>query len=152
MSLPVTFHAKTFTHGFTLVELLLVVSLMLIMSAFVFPLGFSFYQTQKLDETGSGIISALRRAQMFAVLGTHDDAFGVTFTEDAYVVFEGPSYLTRTVSQDEVFPLSTLVEIVGLQEVVFAPLSGEPDSSGSITVSSGLHTHTIQIHSNGMVE
>lgn len=152
MSLREIFQSKTTQQGFTLVELLLVVALMLIMSVFMFPLGFSFYQSQMLDETQSGIVSALRRAQMFSVSGKHDSAFGVRFIEQAYVIFEGQSYQTRTSSQDEVFVISSMMHIAGLQEVVFTPISGEPDIVGDITVGTGSQVRTIEIYGSGLIE
>ena len=152
MNLQAVFQDNMLRKGFTLIEVTLVVSLMLIVSIVSFPLGISFYNLQTLNETTDNVEQALKRAQTFATAGKHDSAFGVRLLENEYVIFEGDSYLTRVQSEDEVFPTLSSVTFSGLDEVVFSKLHGEPSSVGVVNMSLGGNEQQIEITSLGNIE
>ncbi len=139
-------------RGFTLVELLLVIALMLIVGVFMFPLGISFYRSQMANEAIEGIQSALRRAQTFSMTGKHDSSFGVKFFEDSYLLFEGESYASRDTSQDELYAIGAHIEDSSLDEVVFELFSGSPSAAGVIEVSSGEKSGQIEVTEAGRIQ
>lgn len=152
MNSPEVFPNSKRKRGFTLVELLLVIALMLIVGVFMFPLGISFYRSQMTNEAIEGIQSALRRAQTFAITGKHDSSFGVKFSESSYVLFEGESYASRITSEDELYTIGAHIEDGTLDEIVFEPFSGLPSATGVIEVSSGEKSGQIEVTNAGRIQ
>ena len=50
--------------GFTFVEFLLVMTIIVVLLALTIPLGIRFYKSQQLDATTEEVIQSLRRAQL----------------------------------------------------------------------------------------
>lgn len=152
MNLPAVFLERKAVRGFTLTELLLVIGIMLIIAIFTSPIGISFYQTQLLNETSDGLTSALRSAQSFARSGKHNHSFGVRILSDSYVLFEGDSYASRVVGEDDIFHISGTVVLSGIDEIVFSALDGKPNVVGIISISSGSRGREIEILTSGNIE
>lgn len=152
MNLQEIFHDKQKNFAFTLIELLLVIAIIAIVGLFTSPIGISFYQSQLLNETSSGLLSALRQAQSFSVSGKHDNPFGVYISQDSYVIFEGDSYLSRIESEDQVFMKVSGVDISGSNEIVFSEITGEPSFVGTLFISSGNKQAQIEVRESGNIE
>lgn len=138
--------------GFTLLELLLVIGVAIFIAAFTIPIGFRFFQTQTLDETTDNILGTLRRAQNQAIFQKNDSAFGVKFLPGSYVLFQGNSYAERNQSEDESFTLAGGITISGINEVVFAKLTGRPNTSGTLTIMFSDDSRRLNINAQGKVE
>ena len=77
---------------------------------------------------------------------------GVYITEHSYVLFQGNSYLTRDVSEDEIVYPKRLIVITGLQEIVFELFSGSSKTSGNIVLSDeNANTYTVSINTEGVI-
>ena len=139
-------------RGFTIFEVLLVIGIGTLLLALTLPIGFRFYQQQVADETGESVFSALRNAEYAARLGKHDNAFGVKFFPESYVLFEGSAYATRVIAQDQVFaiPLGATV-VSSTNEVVFAEVSGRPNATGTVTTQMYGRTRAFIIESSGVI-
>lgn len=143
-------HAR---RGFTIVELLLVIGIILIVAAFTLPGSALFLRRQQLNDTVYEFTNALERAHLQAMFDKNGSAFGVRVLSDSYVLFEGSSYAARNTDNDEIFPLSSSVSITGLSEIVFAELTGIPDATGTITISdSGNGGTDIIVNAHGILE
>lgn len=138
--------------GFTLVELLIVIAVASLVSLFTLPVGTKFFQSQTLDEASGDILNTLRRAYSQAVFQKNDSAFGVKFLSGSYALFQGSSYAARTISEDESFTLSTGVTTSGIDEIVFAKLTGIPNTTGTLTVTLGSDSQVLDINSHGKIE
>jgi len=138
--------------GFTLLELLLVIGAAILIAAFTIPVGVRFFQNQILDETTSSILGALRRAQNQAISQKNDSVFGVKFLSGSYVLFQGNSYGSRIQSEDESFSLPGGITTAGIEEVVFAKLTGIPNTTGTLTIISGNDSQTLNINAQGSIE
>ena len=147
-----TFRPSKSGAGFTILELLLVMAAAILIAAFTIPVGIRFFQTQSLDETTMSIFSTLRRAENQAIFQKNDSAFGVKFLSVSYVLFQGSSYSGRTQSEDESFILSGGITTSGIDEVVFAKLTGIPNITGTLTITSGSDSQTININAQGKIE
>lgn len=152
MNLQETSHREIYIRGFTFIELMLVIALITIIGVFIAPIGLSYYQSQLLNETSDGLVSALRQAESFAYTGRHNHAFGVFITADTYTVFEGDTYASRITSEDMVFPIASTVTVSGLQEIVFSEMSGTPRATGMVTVVSGNKMSQIVVLPSGIIE
>ena len=75
--------------GFTLIEVLLALAIVILLVFITLPLGINFYKRQQLDSIIDEITQALRRAQLKAS-SQADYSFGVYFGSGyngAYVLF-----------------------------------------------------------------
>lgn len=139
--------------GFTLFELLLVVSIGAVIFLFSAPYGLNFYRSQLAEEARSNIIDGLQRAKHNAVLQKNDSNFGVTLggVPHSYVIFQGSNYETRDSSQDEVFLIIEEINFSGLSEVAFSKLTGLPSITGSIYINYGSVSKGIMIEDSGVI-
>lgn len=142
--------------GFTLLETLLVILIIVFLAALIFPLGLDFYKNQQLQTHSQQILQTLRRAQSKAMAGEQDSSFGVYFDNDnnKYILFKGNSYPTRDSQYDEVFDLPAIIAISGLPdppEIIFSKLEGKPNWAGNVILNSGGLTQAISINEIGRV-
>jgi len=138
-------------RSFTLVEFLLVIVVMAILIGFGLPLSFGLYKNQQLDITSQGVVQALRDAQQKAMGVENDSAFGVYFSNNNYILFQGSSFTSRDSQYDEVFDFSKVISRSGLQEIVFLKNEGLPSATGDIILSNNSRTKTININNLGRV-
>jgi len=139
-------------RGFTILELLLVLTVAFSITALTTPVGIRFFQTQSLDEATAGIFETMRRSHNQAVFQKNDSAFGVKFLSGSYVLFQGSSYVGRIQSEDENFSLSVGITTSGIDEVVFAKQTGTPSTVGTITITSGNDSQALTINAGGKIE
>ena len=140
------------TQAFTLVEVLLTVALLSILGGLLFPVGFSFFQSQILDEAREGLVGVLRSAQALALAGTHDTSFGVKILPSAYVLFEGDAYASRVADEDLSFSLPADMEISGPDEIIFSEGSSIPSVSGTIDLVLNTRRASVVIGEKGVIE
>ena len=153
MKLPAAYiyKVKYKVRGFTLVELMMVIAILVLLIVVSLPLAINFYKTRQLDVYEQGFVQALRRAQLKAMSVEADSSFGVYIGSDQYVLFRGNSYLARDVAYDEVFDLPDNLLVQGLSEIVFNKLRGIPSNTGDITLTINNQTETININEMGRI-
>ncbi len=139
-------------EGFTLIELLLVIALITIMSVFSYPVGVSFLEQSHVEDVRAELLSALRKAQLQAIVQKNNSAYGVYIASDSYVLFEGVLYENRDASKDEVFSFPHAIAIEGIAEVYFRERTGEPSASGIITLTLRATQKEIRVMSHGLIE
>lgn len=152
MKLLGTYNTDTSLAGFTLVELLLVMAMVIIIGTFTSSVGVSYYQSQILHETTDNVLSTLRQAQGYAMSGKNNHAFGVFIQEDSYVLFEGQDYASRLSDEDMVFPINSSLTIYGPSEIVFSELTGVANVAGTLYISFGNRETQINVLPSGYIE
>jgi len=139
-------------NGFTLLEILLVVAIIIFLAAITFPLGFDFYKRQQLQTHSQQILQTLRRVQLKAMAVELESSFGVYLTNDNYILFKGDSYANRDSQYDEIFDLPQIITIQDPpKEVVFSKFEGKPNWTGGIILNSNGLTQTININEMGRI-
>jgi Tfp pilus assembly protein FimT len=143
-----------FTTGFTLIETLLVVGIIVVVFSFSVPYGLNFYKNQLVNETQINIIDALERARHSAILQKNDSNFGLALNKiensNSYVVFQGADYDNRVTDQDDIYPVISEVVFSGLGEVVFSKLTGLPSATGTIVITYGEVFRSVIINDSGL--
>lgn len=152
MNLREVSHVNMVARGFTLIELILVTTIVTLVGVFVLPVAFSVYSSQVLTETVDGMSGVLRRAQGFALAGRHGASFGVHFTDGAYTLFEGSSYETRVLAADETMPVPATISVQGPADILFASVTGVPNVAGTIEVANEQRMIPVTILSTGIIE
>lgn len=142
--------------GFTLVELLVVISITLVLAVAAVPIYGNLQVSSQLNENSSLIIQTVRQARERSVARLNNSAHGVYITSTSYALYQGSSYATRDSSYDRVTTLDSAVSLsttLVSKEVNFSRGIGMPNNIGTITLTHEAQgTKTITINSFGMVE
>jgi len=137
-------------HGFTLVELLLSISIMMMLVVISAPIYQSFQFANELDNSVTLTVSSLRTAQNFAINGKDDAAWGVNISSQTIVIFRGDSFASRDTSFDTTTILSSNISISGLNNITFGKNSGLPSTTGTITLQNNAgNSKSININAKG---
>lgn len=142
---------KKLNKGFTLLELLLSIALISVLAGFSLPIYRTLIKKNDLDIAVNSIAASMRRAQILSQAVDGDISWGVKVQSGSIVVFKGASYTTRDTAYDESFDLQSSTNPSGTTEVVFAKLTGLPQSTGTTTLTSESDTRTVSINAKGMV-
>ncbi len=139
-------------RGFTLFEMLLVMSLLAMMAFIAVPVYQTFQVSNDLDSAEENMVQALKRAQSLAHSGKNDSNWGVHLVAGTITLFNGNSYATRDSNYDESFTTSNKITPTGISDVVFAKLTGLPNATGTFTFTgSNGETRAISVNSKGTV-
>lgn len=149
-----------FQRGITIIEVLLVVSLISILASLLVPVYQSFQITRQLDSKSNEILSSLREAQNKAMGSEGDGRWGVYFVSGAggdFIIYKGDSYAARDpdydITNDVPETLTLTYSLGGAAEVNFEKLRGTPDAVGSVTMTSATgESMTININEVGKME
>ena len=150
--------------GFTLLELVLVVAIILLLATSSAPIYGIFFTSTQLNEASAMLVQDIRQAREYAVARVNNSEHGVFFEinspgNDRYVVFQGPSYALRTANFDRIVELEAAMFFeTTLQdnEIVFSAGKGEPIdlTEGSVTImhSGQEASKVIDVNSLGRVD
>ncbi len=134
------FSQKKNGRGFSLIEILVVMGMLMIVGGFTAAMGYGSFRSGAFYGEQGILISALQKARAAALNNIRESPHGVAvfpaLHPGSYVVFEGTSYAAVVDhSKDEV--LGSLYPVTvspGSAEVVFAQLSGNANYSGDIVL------------------
>ena len=141
--------------GFTLIELMIVVALIIMFSALTLPMSFSFFQEATLKDQVRNLENSLRKAQAMAITGREDSSAGVKITQSECIIFEGESYEKRREEADITIPFPVALSVSGANEIVFQKSTGLPtfpEEERSIIITFGASSQEITINSQGKIE
>lgn len=131
------------SSGFTLIEILVVVSILVVLGAISIPAFDAFLKSSDVDNGMQEFQAVLRLAQSKTVSSENESQYGVfidtSVSPHKYVIFKGVSYVTRDTAFDQLFWLSKTTEFSGISlgggnEVVFNRLTGYATQSGSVSI------------------
>jgi len=146
---------RTKGAGFTLIELMIVVALIIMFSALVLPMSFNFFQEATLKDQVRNIENSLRKAQAMAITGQEDSSAGVKITQSECIIFEGESYDNRREKADTIIPFPVSLSLSGADEIVFQKSTGLPtfpEEERTIIITFGDNSKEITINSQGKIE
>lgn len=139
--------------GFSLIELLLSVTIIGILVGLSLPVYNSFAVRNDLDLTGQQVVGALRRAQTYAMGMQSDSAWSVRVEATTVTLFKGTVFGSRDTNYDETISVPGSVTVGGLSEVQFSKLTAAPNTTGSITLTSNANdSRTITVNAKGRIE
>lgn len=129
--------------GFTLLELILVIGILMILGTAGFGIYYNFQLNIKIEEEGNKIQSVLRQAQQKAISGEENSQWGIRFVypqtgDHYYDMFWGVNYSTGTTTEKIYFPGG--VEFVNPSasstiDIIFNKRTGEVATSSPIIIS-----------------
>ena len=144
---------KNSLKAFTLLEVLLSITIIGIIAALSIPTARTFLITNDLDISANSVASSFRRASALSQGVQGDSQWGVRVNTGSIVVFKGTVYAARDPNYDETFDIASSITPSGLTEVIFAKLTGLPQSTGTTTLTSSLNSvRNVNINGKGRVQ
>lgn len=137
--------------GFTLVEFLISIAVLMIFAGVSIPLYYSLQMQNNLDTTVHTVVRSLRRAQLFSQAVKEDSDWGVRLDAGTITIFKGDSYANSESEFEEVFSTPAVVSFSGVQEVIFTKFSGKPQQTGTITCNSSSGNKSITLNVKGIL-
>lgn len=122
-------------NGFSLIEVIIVLAILVVISGLAFSAGYGLYRSQPLVSEKDSLVSLLRRARAKAMNNINQSDHGVFIGSSKYTVFQGGSYAGRDAELDEEFPRLAGATLEGPTEIVFSALEGAANTSGTIAIS-----------------
>ena len=138
--------------GFTLIEVIIVICIILLLFAIAWPIGANFYRQSLLSKAQQQVIWILKQARNDAINQKNNSAYGVHFSNGEAIIFQGDNFANRAVVNDINYTLPKIVAISGLQELFFAPNTGFVSSPGSLILSSSGGSKEIIINKLGVID
>ena len=147
-------------HGFTLIELIVLISILGIILGIALVGFSSFLSTSKLDTLNEDVISFVRKAREKTLASEASFAYGVHIEESKLVIFRAPTYTQGEITNEEyVLPSNFFIPLVSLadggNDIIFQLLSGQTLTFGIITIekrSDSSVQKTVRIYETGIVE
>ena len=158
MPLRNTFHHANL-KGFTLIEVVVTISLMSVLLALGLILSMDVYRGTAFRSTRQVLLSALTTARGRALSNMYQSAHGVCYAPPNFIIFRGTSY-SATSPYNETIEGNPAVILISAGNfftctsagVVFSQLAATTSSTGAITVRESGHTdETVSINSLGTI-
>lgn len=141
------------SKGFTLIETLVGVILIMLVFAIGVPVGLNFYKSFILQSATETAFNSLKKARLDAQIGHLDSGFGVYFDTANYrfIYFKGSTYAAREPSYDQIFEVPQFISFNGNTEFDFQKITGKPNTDGEIFITNGLSTNSLKVETNGKI-
>ncbi|HSX16945.1 MAG TPA: prepilin-type N-terminal cleavage/methylation domain-containing protein [Patescibacteria group bacterium] len=138
--------------GFTLVEMLLSVVIIMLVAGLSLPVYESFTRRNDLDLAAQNVAMTMRRAEAYARSMNYDNAWSVEVQSSTITLFQGTSFGSRNTAFDETVTIPSSITPSGLGEVQFAKFSALPNTTGTVTLTSNTNdTRTVTVNAKGVV-
>ncbi len=125
-------------NGFTLIEVLIVISILVIMIGIAATIGRSFSDTVNLDNSAKMVGTNIKLAKTRSVNALNDTNYGVHFEDNYIVIFAGNTFVEGDPA-NEIINLSDGIKtqnisFAGGGDLVFSRLTGVTNNPGSIEI------------------
>jgi len=146
--------------GFTLIEILAVIFVMVFLISAGIVSYRSFEKSTELENTSQNIISVLKLAQTKTTASEDASQYGIHFESDKYILFKGNIYQAES-EDNKTYNISNRLEIYNINfseessDVIFQRISGATEQNGNISIkiiSDPVKFKTISIESLGVIE
>jgi prepilin-type N-terminal cleavage/methylation domain-containing protein len=138
-------------RGFSIIEVIVVIGIILIMTGLTTSLYSRFYKQNSAANTTVQLAGSLRKAQMYSMNGRRNTRWGVRYGSNTITLFSGYTYANRNTTFDENFSVDASTAISGFTELYFNSRTGTPSATPTITITNGSTTRTISLTSEGAI-
>ena len=149
-------HRKIHQTGFTLLEIIVVLSIAIMISAIIYTPLSSLNNRQILDKEVAQVESYIQKSRMNSLNSKNGDEYGITFTTSTVrvvAIIASSTTVLYTLNNRVQLASSTL----GTSTVIFSRISGLPSATGTLMYvynsgSSVIGTSTITINGLGITQ
>lgn len=138
-------------RGFTLIEILVVIAILLIITSFGLFVSLDFYKSNLVSSERDTLVAALRRARGEALVNERGLPHGLHLSPSDYVVFAGSDYASRAAQYDENIPSSAGVTVIAPGDIVFSQLAATSSASGTFVITDGVRSSTVSVNFEGRI-
>lgn len=150
---------KFYQKGMTVVETLVVISIMVILILFVLPQFSKIRENQVIKNAVEDTVSGLHSAQSKSLSSVNSGEFGVHFQSDQVIIFKGEVFSAGATDNNVINIISPAsisnVTLGGVSatsgDLYFQHLVGTPSKTGTVTISTSSLSKTITISATGAV-
>jgi len=141
--------------AYTLLELLIVISLTALIAALLFPISLKQIGENKLKNSTRNLTSLIFNSQQNAYARREQEAYGVVFQSGGMTLYSGDNYATAT--SQEYIDLENGITITqinlnaGGSEVNFPAGEFKPSTAGTIVLSEENNTYKIILNEEGYI-
>lgn len=140
--------------GLTLIELLLVISIVATLST-ISTVFFTRFMTQNaVANTQDRMIGQLRKAQFYSMMGKQNSSWGVNFSSNTITLYKGSTFGSDP-SFDEKFNVNPSVSVTsstGILDWNFTRVTGLASNTPvTITISGGNTIKIVTVNSQGVI-
>ncbi len=150
------------SSGFTLVEILIVISIFIILAAVSIPIYSNWQNSTVLHASTVTIKEALELVKARSKAGYNNISHGVYFdvnasSSDAFTIYQGSNYLSREPAHDLITELDEVLNLttsLADNEINYSKGLGRPNANGNIilTNSNTGNVRNIFINSLGVID
>lgn len=147
-----TYIHKKENAGFTIVEVIIAITIIVILGSVGLWLSMDAYRGYTYRSERSNLVSALYKARIASMTNINEVKHGVHIDSIAktYTIFQGNDYASRDQSFDQVIYPSGPVSFSGMADVIFDQLSGNT-TAGTLTITDSIRTTVISVNNEGQV-
>ncbi len=147
---------NNFKRGFTLIEIMVVLGIMVLIIAVVLPAFSKMRDNQLLKSTTADVFSSLNKAKSQTLSSVSSSEYGVHFESDKIVIFKGTTYSSSDPNNEIVLitspaSISSISLTGGAVDLYFNRLTGAPNKTGSITVAVSSLSKAVTISGTGAI-
>jgi prepilin-type N-terminal cleavage/methylation domain-containing protein len=147
------------SKGFSLVEMLVTLSLMLILTLIITSAFSKFKKSQSVDKGTNQVISLIQKARYETLSAKNNVAYGVHFDANQAVLYS-QAYNASSTSNEKfaLDPYITISQVTlngGGSDMLFIKFSGETNAYGTVIVSlasASTTKKTITVYQSGLVD
>jgi type II secretory pathway pseudopilin PulG len=133
--------------GISLIEILLVISLVIILAGASTPFLSRFILQNNLSVTTNTYLSTLQKAQIYSMSGKNDTLWGVCLNSGMIRLYYGSCLDSNFIDS---FQIRNSIVLSGQDNILFDK-KGEPNVAGQMNISSSLGSKTIIINEIGKI-
>lgn len=143
-------------RGFTLVETLIVLVIITILSTIAVKSYYLLREKQSIQKDADSIVSVIEKAKNLSLNRKNDSSYGVKFSSSTVTVFVGATYTSG--NNISIYNLESNVNISSLllfpsgTEVNFSKITGAPNATGTIVLSTPSYSRIVTIYGTGIIE
>lgn len=139
-------------NGFSLLELLVTMGILMLLSLMVFPLAINKTQESKLESYASQLITDLYYQQNRCKL--NNVAGGVSLGVNTYTLYYGDTLATSTDTDTKKYPSNiriTSIALTSTNEITFPAGEFKPSSFGTLRLTDGTNSIQVYINKEGLI-
>ncbi|HRX43714.1 MAG TPA: prepilin-type N-terminal cleavage/methylation domain-containing protein [Candidatus Dojkabacteria bacterium] len=138
--------------GFSLLEIIVTLGIMMLFAGIVFPVGVNKSQKTKLESYASQLVTDIYYQQQRS--SYKNISSGVSLGVNSYILFDGDSLSTATYTEVKQFPSNTRITSIALtasNEILFSAGEFKPTVYGTLVLTDGTNTVEVYINREGLV-